>query len=647
MAKSKTQGNNMLEAGISRRLLLVLCAIALTAPASIGARPYPQAQSSGQSSKTKPLAKADSKQQAAASEDDETQQEKEAEAEEEELAPAVLQIDVSKASPLIQELYRATRETKDKEILARLETAKSLVPTADVKATDSQGRTALHWAVFGSSYNTNQKVIVAYEAIANDLINRGVDINKEDIYNDTALDYLLYSPNFEMQTLLIENGASSGFLSAFYKYFGQSPSGGPPPTHAEAIAMARQADLAPGATMSIRLNTPVYSDGSRTGDPIRGTVTYPVCKDGEQVQCKPGELLVPPGAQVEGTVLFAKKAPDKYSQPRLVLDFSYIQHKDGKKSPLYARVIDVDNARETVRNNEIMGIVQPHASKKASVAMMAMSAANPIAGYTIKGVQAIYGLSLRREVYFPAGTDLQIQIIRPSMLAVKESWDGWQQMPVDAQLQELVVKAPLRTSTPKGAPSDMTNLMFLGTQEQLEMAFAEAGWYEADNKQVMSALKAAQATIRQTGYQSGPVSTLLLEGRPPDLVFQKSLDTFAKRHHIRIWKVPGEYNGQQVWVGAATHDIATTNGRGGTKWGHRIDPHVDRERDWIETDLLYIGTAKAYADVDRPDAPKQTENATGDEMLTDGKMSVVLLSNTPPAQQTATAPELTTRPAKQ
>lgn len=636
----------MLEVGISRRLLFMLCVIALAAPASMTARPYPQAQSSGKSSKAKQSAKADSGQESADSEDQDAQ-EAEKEAEEEEMSPAAVEMDVSKDSPLIQELYRATRETKDKAILARLETAKSLVPAADVNATDAQGRTALHWTVFGSSYNTNQKIIVAYEAIANELITRGVDINKEDVYNDTALDYLLYSPNFEMQTLLIENGASSGFLSAFYKFFSQAPSGGPPPTHAEAVAMARQADLAPGATMSIRLLTPAYSDQSRTGDPIRGVVTYPVCKSGEQVVCKPGELLVPPGTTVEGTVLFAKKAPDKYSLPRLVLDFSCIVHKDGKKSPLYARVIDVDNARETVRNNEILGIVQPHASRKVSLALAGLSAANPIAGYTIKGVQTIYGLSLRREVYFPSGTDLQIQIIRPSMLAEKESWSGWQTLPVDAELQELVIKAPLRTTTPKGVPSDMTNLMFIGSEQDIQSAFGEAGWYEADNKQVMSALKAAQATIRQTGYQSGPVSTLWLEGRPPDLVFQKSLDTFAKRHHVRVWKLDVEYKGQPVWVGAATHDIATTNGAGGTKWGHRIDTHVDRERDWIETDLLYIGTAKAYADVDRPDAPNKTANATGDEMLTDGKMSVVLLVAAPPAQQTASAPALKARPAKQ
>ncbi|HEV3208322.1 MAG TPA: hypothetical protein VGZ28_15335 [Terriglobales bacterium] len=92
---------------------------------------------------------------------------------------------------------------------------------ADVKATDEQGRTALHWAVFGSSYSTKDKILVAYEEIADELIGRGVDINREDVYQDTALDYLLYSPTFEMQTLLIEHGASSGFLAAFYHFFNQ------------------------------------------------------------------------------------------------------------------------------------------------------------------------------------------------------------------------------------------------------------------------------------------------------------------------------------------------------------------------------------------------------------------------------------------
>jgi hypothetical protein len=545
---------------------------------------------------------------------------------EDESAPAAVQLDVSSVSPLIRVLYQATRETKEKAILEYLAQAKKLVDAGtDIKATDAQGRTALHWTIFGSSYNTKPSILVAYEAIADALIGQGVDINREDIYQDTALDYLLYSPSFEMQTLLIEHGATSGFLAASFHFF-MEQNQPPPKSVAAAVSLSRQADLAPGQTLSIRLNTPVYSDRSRTGDPITATVTYPLCKNGEKMACDPGELLIPPGTAINGTILFAQKAPDKYSRPRLVLDFSNILHKDGGKSPLYARVLDVDNARETVRNNEILGIIQPHASGKLSVAFSALGAANPIAGYTIKSVQTVYGLSIRREILFPAGTDIQIQIVRPSMLKQREAWAGWPRLPVDPRLQQLVAAAPLRTHTPDNKPSDPTNLMFLGGREQLIAAFGEAGWFAPDDLNVKSALKTAQATLRQSGYSEGPVSSLLVAGRPPDLVFQKSLDTFAKRHHLRLWKLAQTYNGQEVWVGAATHDIATMNSRGGSKWAHRIDPHVDRERDWVETDLLFVGTGVAYADVDRPAALKKLGNATGDEIVTDGKLTVVQLA---------------------
>ncbi|HEX8817265.1 MAG TPA: LssY C-terminal domain-containing protein [Terriglobales bacterium] len=545
---------------------------------------------------------------------------------EEEAAPAAVEMDVSHDSPLIKTLYQATRETKEKAILANIAEAKGLIDSgADVKFADPQGRTALHWAVFGSSYNTKTSILIAYEELADDMLTRGIDINHEDMYNDTALDYLLYSPNFEMQTLLIEHGATSGFLAAFYHFFNDRAMDFPPNLNA-AVAASRKADLTPGLTLSIRLGNTVYSDRSRTGDPIVGTVTYPLCKDGENISCKEGELLVPPGTRVNGTILFAQKAPDKYSRPRLVLDWSNIMHSNGATSPLYARVLDVDNARETVRNNEILGIVQPHASTKQSLAMAALGAANPIAGYTIKGIQTVYGLSIRREVLFPAGTDLQVQVVRQSMLKYKEPWPGWTMLPSDPQLQKVVQSAPLRTTNADNKKaSDLTNLMFLGTQEQIISAFNEAGWIEADKLGIGSAAKVAQATIRQTGYNSAPVSMLRLNGLPPDLVFQKSLDTFAKRHHIRIWKLNHLYNGRQVWVGAATHDVATESGRGGTKWTHRIDPYVDRERDWVETDLLFAGTATGYLDVERPSAPHRTANATGDDIITDGKMTVVTL----------------------
>jgi ankyrin repeat protein len=593
---------------------------------------------------TKPASKASQKTPAQA-EDSKTDADDE-DTPNDELEEAAVKLDVSHSSPLIQKLYQATRDTKEQDILARLTEAKKLLADgADVKATDQYGRTALHWTVFGSSYNTKPNIIVSYEEMADQLIQKGVDINHEDMYNDTALDYLLYSPNFEIQTLLIEHGATSGFLIATFQFV-RDEMGTLPKTVAEGMAKSMQADLSPGQTMSIRLNGPVYSEHSRTGDPVEGTVTYPLCKDGENITCKPGELVVPPGTRVQATILFAQKAPNKYSRPRLVLDFSNIIHADGTRSPLYARVIDVDNARETVRNNEIIGIIQPHASTKTGFVLAGLGMINPIAGYTIKGVSAVYGLSLRREILFPAGTDLQVQVVRPSMLKTRDTWSGWPVLPVDAKLRTLITAAPIRVYTKDNKPSDLTNLMFIGSKQQLEAAFQEAGWFETDSLSMGSALKTVGATIRSSGYSQAPVSLLTVNGKPPDLVFQKALDTFAKRHHIRIWKEPGTWQGREVWIGAATHDIDISKARANTKWGHRIDPHIDREREWIETDLLYAGTATSYALVDRPHVPKTTANGTGDVITTDGQLSIVELGNAKPNILTPRTPVLQTRPAE-
>jgi LssY C-terminus len=465
---------------------------------------------------------------------------------------------------------------------------------------------------------------VRYEEIANELLGKGVDINRQDVFHNTALDYLLYSPNFEMQTLLLENSATSGFLAGSSSFIQQMEAGKESPS-LRALRPSPTSNLLPGQTIDVRLNVPVYSDRSRTGDPVEGTVTYPLCKSGELVECPQGELLVSPGTKVNGTILFAQKAPDKYSRPRLVIDFSNIVHKNGTWSPLYARVLNVDNARETVQNNEILGVIQPHASTKMSLAMTAIGMVNPVAGYTIRAMQAVYGLSIRREILYPAGTDLQIQVVRPSRLKEKDIWPGYRRLQADAELTEVVTRAPVRTHTASNKVSDVTNLMFLGTREQLISAFDEAGWFTADELSIKSAAKTVQATIRQANYESAPVSGLRIDNQLPDTVFQKALNTFAQRHHLRIWRQPGTYKGREIWVGAATHDIAISSARAKTKWSHRIDPHIDRERDWVATDLLFIGTAAAYADIDRPGAPRNTENATGDQIVTDGKITALEL----------------------
>ena len=51
------------------------------------------------------------------------------------------------------------------------------------------------------------------------------------------------------------------------------------------------------------------------------------------------------------------------------------------------------------------------------------------------------------------------------MLTQKEAWSGWPTLPLTTKLRTLVEHAPVRTQTKDGTPSDVTNLMFLGTRE--------------------------------------------------------------------------------------------------------------------------------------------------------------------------------------
>jgi hypothetical protein len=522
-----------------------------------------------------------------------------------ELSAAQLQFDMSNRSALIRALYDATRETKEQQTLAILTQALELIHDGtDLQDADSYGRTALLWAAMGASPATKPAILKVYAKIADRLIDAGVDVGRKDIYNNTAFDYLLYSSDYEMQTLLLENGAMSRGLG-----FDKNVADG----------YAHEAALTPGLMISIRLTTPVWSDRSRTGDPIEAVVTAPALRN--------SRVVLPPGTKLDGTVLFAQKAPSKYSQARLVLDIANVVQPDGTKSPVSTRVLVVDNARESVENNEIHGIIEPHASKKEGIAMVAVGIADPILGFSALIAKKAYGASLRREIFYPAGTDLTIQIVETSTLMQTTPWSGWPKLEADPELRRIVERAPLRTQAPDKQPSDLINVLLIGSQQELEAAFDAAGWKTADHLGLKSAFHELRAAATESGYDHAPLSLLTLNGRPPDIVFQKTLNTISKRHHVRIWKQPGVfYDGRPTWVAAATHDIGVGVAHKGTKWYHRIDPWVDHERNKVRNDLMFANAATGYALVERPSAPRKTSNATGDEIITDGNVLILSLS---------------------
>ncbi len=165
--------------------------------------------------------------------------------------------------------------------------------------------------------------------------------------------------------------------------------------------------------------------------------------------------------------------------------------------------------------------------------------------------------------------------------------------------------------------------MFIATQEQLLAAFHEAGWFPADRLNDVSKFETARAIIESRGYSEAPMSILILDGRPPDLAFQKQNNTFAMRHHIRIWLRPQTFNGKPVWVAAATHDISIIFSPESRSFTHGIDSNIDEERAKVANDLLFTTRVRALSLVDRTGIPQNATNATGDSLITDGKMAVL------------------------
>jgi hypothetical protein len=170
----------------------------------------------------------------------------------------------------------------------------------------------------------------------------------------------------------------------------------------------------------------------------------------------------------------------------------------------------------------------------------------------------------------------------------------------------------------------MTNLMFLATEDELISAFEKAGWSAAASLNVQSKLETARALIESRGYKEGPMSILQLDGRPSDFAYQKGNNTFAQRHHLRIFRRPGAFNGKPIWVCSSTHDTGIDFSERDRTFIHKIDPEIDRERAKVVNDLLFTGMIRGIALVARPDIPPDATNATGDSLHTDGSMAVLL-----------------------
>lgn len=381
------------------------------------------------------------------------------------------------------------------------------------------------------------------------------------------------------------------------------------------------ATLPAGAEIEIRLKTKIATDTSKPVDAIEAVVIAPVSDE--------GRVVIPAGSKVLGSVLSVHQSAMPGAHATLDLEFTGLQRPSEDSIKISARVSDVDNARETVSAKGVIqggGRTMWHRGDKEEPDPEEESGTVTAVGRRITGsVKEVFSHTTKATISYLPGCEMTIKLRMPLDIADLANPPTVPPIGQASALSALVNAQPFRARAQKPPkPSDMTNLMFLGSREQVEKAFKDAGWAEAAHLNVKTGLETFGAIATHRSYDQAPMSVLLLLGQPPDLVFEKMNNTFAKRHHLRVWHTTA-FHGMQVWVTAATHDIGISFSSKDHTFIHKIDSAIDRERTKVTGDLIFSGHVRAMALVNRPEAPRETENATGDKVTTDGKMAVLEL----------------------
>ncbi len=374
----------------------------------------------------------------------------------------------------------------------------------------------------------------------------------------------------------------------------------------------------------------------------------------ESPQCD-GLLAFPTGTMVAGTIMSVHKVGMgfRHEVASLEIEFNRIL-QNGEQVEMRAQVLEVDNAREKVKNGVIEGVRGTNAPQDHLSGMVPYLAMwHPATYWILPAYRAAFPVFPEPEIYFPSGTDLLLGLVSPLPLAAGESLasENREFDPSEKEaLDQKVLALPERTSTPNGVDADVVNLAFIGSQEQLENAFKAAGWLSSDAASRRTTFRQLGDILLLRNYPRGPMSEQLLKDRRYDFSWQKGLDSIAKRDHLRIWSDPDTWNGQPIWLSASTKDIGVHLMFRKGKITHRVDPYIDAERDKIVRDLTLAGCVDTVHNATRPAMPNSLQNATGDQLRTDGAVSVIQLKNCDApvydnAENDSTLPTLIARPA--
>ena len=393
------------------------------------------------------------------------------------------------------------------------------------------------------------------------------------------------------------------------------------------VCAASGAEVPANARLMLRLQQPITSYGSERDTPVTAEIIAPVESN--------GKIIIPLGTAVEGTLIDVKRVGLGLSRETAYLHFEFttLRFAGGDTVPIRSQVSEVDDAREIVDDKGRIRGIRATASFASVLSGLAVSAGafDPMfLAFTFSSSLSAFRIP-ESEIVLPAGAEFRLKLLDPISLT-KEFPPIAPAVTADpvaeTALEDLVAKLPFRTATQgTNLPSDLTNLLFIGSRDAVQKAFDAAGWVTADERNAASTYATMRSIVENQGYQQAPMSTLLLGGVAPEFTFSKTLDTFFKRHHLRIFPQTAQFENQAVWTSSSTHDSGIGFATAGKTFIHVIDSNIDEERQKVVYDLVITGCVDGVSWVDRPHVPRDAKNATGDELRTDGAIAVLRMND--------------------
>ncbi len=189
-------------------------------------------------------------------------------------------------------------------------------------------------------------------------------------------------------------------------------------------------------------------------------------------------------------------------------------------------------------------------------------------------------------------------------------------------------ETPRVTFNRAGHPGDPINMEITGTSGQLGASFAAAGWYRADEIDLVTSMRISVDSVLGLKYSTAPVSNLYLYGRKEDYAFERPGKNVRQRDHVRFWNTGGVADDDRpIWIGSATRDVKVELSRTNHLPTHGIGPDLDAERQMIISELAQTGYL--IAEGARPGFGKETHGANGggDPYFTDGMVAVLTLAD--------------------